>query len=296
MNGREIAPIAGGDWKTMIEQATVLVKSGFLPAHIKTPEQAVAVMLTGRELGIPTMTALRTIAVIQGKPTLAAELMAALIERDYGPLALRVEETNDSGCVVSYWKPGWPDRKSYAFTIDQARAAGLAGSDVWKKYPAALLRARCISAVAKMAFQATLGGLYLPEELGAEVTVTDDGEVVYAPESVPTAIDAAHHERLAQTLEIAPQKPRTLNRDEAVTLRQIARDNGYSTEDILAWLAHHGFSGMGAMTERDADLLRRHSINKLRPWEETQAESLSDDDRAELATVDLGDLDSGMEA
>lgn len=211
-NERALATVSGGDWQTMIDQASVLVKSGFLPSHIKTPEQAVAVMLTGRELGIPTMTALRSIAVIQGKPTLAAELMAALIERDYGPLGLRVEETNDGGCTVSYWKPGWPDRKSYEFTIEQAKQAGLTG-DNWRKYPAAMLRARCISAVAKMAFQATLGGLYTAEEMGAPVIVTEDGEVVYAPESVVTAIETNYRELPPQTPKNEPEKPLPLADD-----------------------------------------------------------------------------------
>ena len=66
------------NWQVMTQQAEMLVKSGFLPASIKTKEQAVAIILTGQELGLPPMLALRKINVIQGVPTVAPELMLAL--------------------------------------------------------------------------------------------------------------------------------------------------------------------------------------------------------------------------
>jgi len=65
----------------MMKQADVLVKSGLLPQEVKTPAAAVAIMLTGRELGIPPMQAFRSVYVVKGKPTLSAQLMGALILR-----------------------------------------------------------------------------------------------------------------------------------------------------------------------------------------------------------------------
>ncbi len=56
------------DFDILHKTAKALVSTGFLPQAIKTPEQAIAIILTGRELGIGTMAALNTINVIQGKP------------------------------------------------------------------------------------------------------------------------------------------------------------------------------------------------------------------------------------
>jgi len=50
----------------MLAQAEVLVKSGLLPRTVKTPAAAVAIMLTGRELGIPPMQSFRSIYVVDG--------------------------------------------------------------------------------------------------------------------------------------------------------------------------------------------------------------------------------------
>jgi hypothetical protein len=167
-----------GEWQIFREMASSLVKTGFLPEAIKTPEQAVAVMLKGRELAIPPMYALSNIAIVKGKPTISAELMLALIHRSHGQRAIRVKESSDTQCVVEYRMAGWNDVQTYAFTIDQAKQAGLLSNQTWTKYPAAMLRARCISAVARMAFPGSIGGMYVPGELGDAVDVTDEGEVV----------------------------------------------------------------------------------------------------------------------
>lgn len=165
------------DWKLMVDMASALVPTGFLPESIKNPQQAVAIMLKGRELGVPPMYALSNIVIVKGKPTVSAEMMLALIYRDHGKQAIRVKESTNQLCTVEYRLPGW-SVTSYTFTIEDASNAGLDRNPTWKQYPAAMLRARCISAVARMAFPESIAGMYSPGELGEAVAVTDDGEVV----------------------------------------------------------------------------------------------------------------------
>lgn len=175
----------------VMEQAAMLVKTGFLPPTIKNPEQAVAIMMKGRELGVPPMYALSNIAVISGKPACTAELMLALLYRDHGDGALQVTETTATRCVAAYKRRTWAAPRSLAFTIEDAQRAGLQGGN-WSKYPAAMLRARCISAVARMAFPDSIGGMYTPEELGA-TTHGETGEIVgaAAPAAPETAVRPA---------------------------------------------------------------------------------------------------------
>jgi len=172
------SPLTNLTVRDMLQLGSSLVGTGFLPATIKTPEQAMAIMLKGQELRVPPMYSLSNIVIVQGKPSCSAELMLALIQRDFGQRAVRVKDSTDQSCTVEYRLDGWDDIQSYAFTIQQAEQAGLFKNAVWKSYPAAMLRARCISAVARMAFPGSIGGMYVPGELGEAVTVTSDGEIV----------------------------------------------------------------------------------------------------------------------
>lgn len=164
------------EWDIMLQQAAMLVKTGFLPEAIKTPEQAVAIMLKGRELQIPAMYALSNIAVIHGKPVANAELMLALVLRDHGDEAMEITESTNERCTVAYRRRAASQRRQYTFSIQDAAKADLMKGATWQHYPAAMLRARCISAVARMAFPDSIAGMYTPEELGATVTINEQGE------------------------------------------------------------------------------------------------------------------------
>lgn len=175
--------------RDMIQLGNSLVGTGFLPNTIKTPEQAMAIMLKGQELRVPPMYSLSNIVVVNGKPSCSAELMLALIQRDFGQRAIRIKASDDTQCTVEYRLDGWDDVQSYAFTIKQAEAAGLFKNSVWKQYPAAMLRARAISAVARMAFPGSIGGMYVAGEMGEAVTVNEDGEVLGVSAATVTVTD-----------------------------------------------------------------------------------------------------------
>jgi hypothetical protein len=177
------------------EQANVLVRSGFLPHGVNTPEKAISIVMKGRELGIPPMYALSNIAVNNGKPTASAELMLALVYRDHGDEAVKVIESTAERCTVAYRRRGWQEPELFSFTIEDAHCAGLLGKDNWRHYPAAMLRARCISAVARFAFPDTIAGLYTPEELGARVLVREDGQ-----QYLPAAADSRNDARPVDSL------------------------------------------------------------------------------------------------
>lgn len=171
-NGAALAP---GEWQAMREQAKALVSSKFLPKAVDTPEKAIAVMMTGRELGIGPMQALRCVHIIDGKPTLAAELIAALVLRRVPGSVLEVAESTNERCVVIAARPGRPERP-FTFTIEDAKAAGITGKDNWKKYPRAMLRSRAITEAARAVFPDATLGVYDPDELGA--VTNEKGEIV----------------------------------------------------------------------------------------------------------------------
>jgi hypothetical protein len=163
------------EWKAMREQATALVSSGFLPRAVNTPEKAMAIIQTGKELGLGPMQALRSIHIIEGKPTMSADLIAGLALAKLPGSVLRVSESSDKQCVIEAGRAG-QKLTTFTYTMADAQRAGLAGKDNWKKHPRAMLRARAITEAARAIFPDTCVGLYDPDELGAVTTPT--GEIL----------------------------------------------------------------------------------------------------------------------
>lgn len=195
-------PVGMDQWTVLKEQATMLVKTGFLPESIKTPEQAVAIILQGRELGIPTMAALQTINVIKGKPTVSPQLMLALIYRSHQLARLDIDST-DSGCSVVMDRRGVGTFRT-EFTMDDARKQGLADKDNYRRQAKVMLKWRAVAACAREAFSDVVLGLYTPEEMGAEVEVTEDGGMIVTEARTITPegeIVEAIRERQAPALE-----------------------------------------------------------------------------------------------
>lgn len=160
----------------MMKQAEVLVRSGLLPVEIKTAQAAAAIMLTGRELGIPPMQAFRSVYVVKGKPTLSAQLMGALILR--AGHTYKVIESSNTRCEIEFRRRDGTTYR-HEFTSEDAKRAGLTGQ-TWSAYPKAMLFSRCMSAGARVAMPDVLAGMYTPEELADPDTVVvgDGGEVI----------------------------------------------------------------------------------------------------------------------
>lgn len=178
------------EWEFMLKLGQGLVQTGFMPKGVDTSAKAAAIMLKGRELGIPPMEAIANISIVNGKPTIQAKLMMALVKRAYGRDAIFVAETTETYAKVGYQRNN--TTAYYTFTIQMAEKAGLLKPDKWGndsmyvKYPEPMLRARCISAVCVMEFPDVTGGLYVPGELGDPVEVDGSGEVITVEVNSPT--------------------------------------------------------------------------------------------------------------
>jgi len=192
----EIANIKTGEivsldkWQVMRQQAETLVKSGFLPVAINTPEKALAIMQAGIELGVPTMTAFQTINIISGKISVSPQLMLALA-RKTGELENFSIDKNDRQATVKVKRKG-QDEVTTTFTIEMASRMGLATKDNWKKQPAIMLQWRAVAENLRITFCDAIAGLYSYDEMGAEMdaegnfiqTTTTRGSVAM-PKALP---------------------------------------------------------------------------------------------------------------
>lgn len=145
--------------------ARTLVASRLLPRAITTPEAAFAVIMTGRELGLTAMQSLRSIHIIEGKPTLSADLMIALVRRS--PVCEYMVLVESTAKVATYEakRKDSPKPTRMSFTIEDAERAGLLGKDNWRKFAPAMLRARCGSAICRAEFSDVMLGVYDPDEI-----------------------------------------------------------------------------------------------------------------------------------
>lgn len=162
-----------------IAYAERLAQAGLLPAaYRQQPANVLLIVEQAEALGIPVMTALNGIHVIEGKPTISPHLMAGLVRQAGHKLRISGDDTHAVAEIIRADDPGFTFRSEW--TLDRAKKAGLAGRGSWGKYPAAMLKARAISEVCRDACQEVVVGVYTPEELGADVVVDADGDVVAA--------------------------------------------------------------------------------------------------------------------
>ncbi len=191
MSFEQMLPGATG-WQTMKQQAAELIKSGFLPQGIKTPEQACAIMLKGRELGIPPMQALSHIHIINGKPSMSSELMLSQILRLHPKTRISYPVRTGEKCEIKVQREGC-DPSTFSFDMKDAQAAGVLGNPVWKKYPRAMLHARCVSEMARSLFPDAIAGVsYTHEELNPEGTFNEQGEIIDISPQVTTTTPPKH--------------------------------------------------------------------------------------------------------
>lgn len=179
--------LATHNFSEAMTMGEVFYKSGLFK-DLQSAAQAVIKIQAGAELGLPAFASMSGIAIIQGKAVLGANLIATLVENDprYGYKVIR---SDDTACEIEFYKNGKVSGKT-SFTIQEARNAGLAEKDVWKKYPSDLLFARCISRGTRRFAPGVFGGapVYTPDELNMDTD--EDGHVVVTVESIPVEQDA----------------------------------------------------------------------------------------------------------
>jgi hypothetical protein len=180
-------------WQGDLALCEVLLTSHLLPGGIKCAADALIILMTGRELGLGPMQSLRSIYVVEGRPTLSADLIAALVRRSGKCGELRCLETSATRAVFAGRRVEETEPTSLTFTIEDARRANLAGRKNWTAYPAAMLRARAQAALCRLLFPDVVAGIYDPDELGAEER----------PSAAVLALEASHPAALPAALPVA---------------------------------------------------------------------------------------------
>ena len=173
-----------------------LAESALVPDALKKrPGDILIILMTGHELGLAPMQALRGLAVVNGKPIISADLAVSLTKKHPSCVFFRLVSTDDNQAVYETERKG-EGRTRIAWTMKQATDAGLAGRGPWKAHPAAMLRARASLALARAVYPDVLLGVYSPDEAEEmrpgstisgqlETTATLGAHVVESPPTEP---------------------------------------------------------------------------------------------------------------
>lgn len=172
--------------------------SSILPdVYRGNPANVLIAVNLGASMGLSPAESLYRIAVIKGKPSASAELIAANVRRAGHKLRVRGDEMTCTAQIIRADDPDFP----FEVTRDMewAKGMGLDKNDNYRKQPGTMLQWRAITAVARLACPEALYGVaYTPDELAddtrpaaasAPVTAAAFAPPDAAPDAEPEAVD-----------------------------------------------------------------------------------------------------------
>jgi hypothetical protein len=195
-------------WVSILAPAAQLADriagTDFVPAAMRgKPEMVTAAIMYGDEIGVGPMQALASIHVVEGRPAPSSELMRALIFR--AGHVMQIDYLSGERCRMWGRRSGQTEKTSIEWTIEMARAAGLTDKAVWRRYPRALLLARCSSELARVLFPDVIKGLG---------HLTDDETTVEDFDQWAAAVPAEPEPPRKTTVFREPAKPRRVKSTE----------------------------------------------------------------------------------
>lgn len=237
----------------LLDACKILVASKILPKEIDTPEKAAVVVLTGRELGLRMMASTRSIYIVNGKPSLSAQMMLSLA---YGTKELEDIEISETGagesasCIVTVKRKGKKPYR-YTFSVDMAKKMQKYQNE-WLKQPENMCKQRAISGNLRVTFPDAILGMYTPEEVQSidvdEAVETKPEITMPKPLDMPKAIEQTKPEIVANGNSEAPvmeQTPTTIfqngiTKKEIETMMKLADQAGISNQKLLDAIGAEG--------------------------------------------------------
>jgi hypothetical protein len=173
---------------------------------MKTPDEAMALMLIAQAEGNHPAIAVRDYHIIQGKPALKADAMMSRFQAAGGKV--QWHELTDSLVSATFSHPQGGSAK-IDWDMKRAKQAQLGSNGMWSKYPRQMLRARVISEGIRTVFPGVIVGSYTPEEVSDFTGETIEGTVaapsdfsIHDPDGMTQEQKKALYAEAEQSLEV----------------------------------------------------------------------------------------------
>jgi len=210
--------------------AASVAKSGLF--GMKTPEQAMALMLIAQAEGMHPAKAVQEFHIINGRPALKADAMLARFQAAGGSVRWGTYTEQTVSGTFAHPQGGSVEIE---WTYAMAERAGLTKNPTWRQYPRQMLRSRCISEGIRTVFPGVVVGAYTEEE-AHDMAPPSRQQVVEivpaAPESEPAdllfAIDVA---QTVEALNALKPRIRTLPADLRSEITDAAKQRAQQIRD-----------------------------------------------------------------
>ena len=173
-----------------------LVKSKMF--GIENVDQAMALMSIAQAEGKHPAIIARDFHIISGRPAKKAEAMMRDLVQAGGAVKWHALDDAIADATFSHPQGG---TVRIVWDMERAKQAGLLGrGDMYRKYPRAMLRSRCVSEGVRTVCPLATSGVYTPEEVGDMVDETPaDGPKDVTPEK-PDGVPTLGAEAVAEHL------------------------------------------------------------------------------------------------
>lgn len=267
-------------WILLQKQCKAWLSSQLLPPSVNDIAKAVTIVMAGRELGLPPLTSLREINIVQGKPCFSSQIMLAMVYQKVPGSVINFITPADRQsleCTVEVSRPGGKPQQ-FRYTMEMAKNAGLTGKSNWKNHPEAMLRARAVASAVRAVYPDALSSCYLPDELGHEVVDIENHES--AAQSTPETqnqpvLEKATTQQTGDTPAYTERKLAKLNEPcsepQRKKLYAMTRSLGWSKEESKEWL----FEKFGK--ESSTEMSKLEMQDAFEQLEQMKPQALSDD-------------------
>lgn len=147
--------------------ATVLATSELLPLALrKKPADVAMTIMTGQELGLSPMASIRMIHIIEGKPSLSADAMVAIVLASGKAEFFRPSHSDEKSCTYETVRKGEGALQKVTWTLENAKAAGLyPAKDNWRLHTRQMLAARAKAELARAVYPDVMAGVFASDEI-----------------------------------------------------------------------------------------------------------------------------------
>lgn len=196
MVSRQLAPVEPTQTVAMAQMdaefrmAQAIARAGdMLPRNYRDkPGAVILVNQWAKAHGVDMLTAMQTVAFVQGRPVIDATMQRALAER--AGYAIKIPDATRESATVEVWKDG--ERVGSAtYTWEDATTAKLVGKDNWKNNPEDMLVARATTRAIRRHAPSVMIGMADPDEaydtdpVAVLAPTQNSGEVVAGSTAAP---------------------------------------------------------------------------------------------------------------
>jgi hypothetical protein len=183
-------PSRRNEWLELVAPAAELAKqvaaTEFVPNEMRNrPDVITACILFGAELGLGPMQSLAKVDIVKGRPAPRAEIARALALA--AGHELWIDEQTNTRVVAKGHRRNSTHIFTVAWSMDDARKAGIAGNPAYAKYPRQMLLARATAELVRQMAPEVLGGITVFAEEAADTDTLDTPTTVHtqAPTTPP---------------------------------------------------------------------------------------------------------------